>query len=93
MKSFLCLSTLPAPPWRDLANMGSITLAISTSAATGIAAITIGTARRTREGRFGVEARRTSSVLTSASGGGAPLASRFRSVVPDSGAVGSAVGP
>ena len=72
--------------------MGSITLTIRTSTANGIAAITIGRARRTREGRLGIDARRRSSALTSASAGGAPLASRCNSVVPDSGAAGSVVG-
>ncbi len=72
--------------------MGSITVTIRRSTATGIVAITIGRARRTREGRLGIDARRRSSALTSASAGGAPLASRFSSVVPDSGAAGSMVG-
>jgi hypothetical protein len=38
MKSFLCRNMLPASPWRDLANMGSITLTIRDSAAIGNAA-------------------------------------------------------
>ena len=59
--------------------------------ATGIVAITIGRARRMREGRLGIDERRRSSALTSVSAGGAPLASRFRSLVADSGAAGSVV--
>ena len=92
MKSFLCRNMLPASPWRDLANMGSITLTIRNSAAIGIAANAIGRPRRTREGRLGIDARRRSSALTSGSAGGAPLASRCNSVVPDSGAAGSRPG-
>ena len=45
--------------------MGSITVTIRRGTATGIAAITIGRARRTREGRLGIDARRRSSALMS----------------------------